>query len=155
MAVFATPVTPTSTDPHAPLAEIHLDGATARLSATEAELLGLALCAIVDDFRMRDAAAPLAEVVVGEGRTLTRDELIKALLPLPRDAQVNVSLGGESIGITGLCRCGDGEEIWYSLRCNTRCLGDVLEEWRVARSVRQEILGRSEVVVGEEWTPTL
>jgi hypothetical protein len=118
-----TVVNPYSTDPDADLVEIRVgDGTGAvrvvRLSKVETELLGLLLGRLVDDFNARGRPVTPAETAQPEGRSMTRDALLKALLPLPREAEIDVQIGAEHIALTGLGPAWEPAEGWFALQCN-------------------------------------
>ncbi|GLZ01625.1 hypothetical protein [Actinoplanes sp. NBRC 103695] len=110
-----------------------------RLSTAEAATLAVLLSKVVDDFDRREAD-PLEKVIVDGGRTITRDELIGALLLLPRSAEIDARIGGQYVGITGLERAGDDVEAWWTLECNPRCVKDLLIDWHVPQHWQEQIL---------------
>jgi hypothetical protein len=118
-----TVIDPYATDPDADLIEIRVEngggaGRTVRLSKVETELLALLLGRLVDDFNARNRSVAPAEIAQSEGRSMTRDALLKALLPLPRDAEVDVQIGSEHIALTGLGPAWEPTEGWFALQCN-------------------------------------
>jgi hypothetical protein len=119
------------------------NGDRVRLSKDDAATLAILLNKAVDDSDRRRGSAPLAQAIVDEGRTITREELMGSLLLLPRGAEINARIAGQYIGITGLERSGGDVEVWWTLECNPRCVKDLLNDWRVPRRQQEQILGGS------------
>ncbi|GLY97728.1 hypothetical protein [Actinoplanes sp. NBRC 103695] len=147
--ISTTLLVPDGSDPDADLIELRLtDSAGAstatRLSRSEAETFALALARIVDDFVTRCGGRMLADVLRQEARTITRDELLKQLLTLPRDVEINVNVAGEQLAITGLVLDGLygglADSPWYSFQLNRGCVEAALESWHVPPEQRQTIL---------------
>jgi hypothetical protein len=120
------------TDPDADLIEIRLgagDGAaiTVRLSKVETELLALLLSRLVDDFNVRGRPVTQSEIARSDGRSMTRDALLKALLPLPREAEIDVQVGSEHIALTGLGPAWEPTEGWFALQCNQSDVSSLME----------------------------
>ncbi|MCA2219125.1 hypothetical protein [Jidongwangia harbinensis] len=115
-----TVIDPCGTDPDADLVEIRVEDGTStvRLSKVETELLGLLLSRLVDDFNARGRPVTSAETAQPEGRSMTRDALLKALLPLPREAEIDVQIGAEHLALTGLGPAWEPAEGWFALQCH-------------------------------------
>ncbi|MGW4946353.1 hypothetical protein ACWEOZ_32765 [Actinoplanes sp. NPDC004185] len=118
----------------------HGSGGWAELSKAEAATVAVLLNKIVDDLNAYREASPLEKAIMDEGRTITRDELVRALLRLPKSTEINARIAGQYIGIVGLERAGDGNETWWALKCNPRCVRDVLSAWQVPPNHQEEIL---------------
>jgi hypothetical protein len=144
--ISATQVEPRSTEPRPGPVEVRVeasDGTASviRLSTVEAEMFALVLGKIVDDCRLRGEDPEAAENDDWDGRSITRDQLIKQLLPLPRDAAIDVQLFHEHIALFGLGHKRSPEENRYPLEASAVALGEVLMTWglpeaQVVRALR-------------------
>jgi hypothetical protein len=111
------------TDPNADLVEIRTEtksGAvsTVRLSKAETEVFALLLSKVVDDCNVQWGLATTDGPSHWEGRSITRDELLKAMLPLPRNAEIDVQVGADHLAITGLVSAWGPGGGWFALQCN-------------------------------------
>ncbi|MFI5935948.1 hypothetical protein [Actinoplanes sp. NPDC051494] len=109
-------------DPDADLVELHSEDSsgatcTVRLSRCTAQVLALLLGKVVDsDLGFRPAS--VEELDPRNGHSLSRDALLKALLPLPREAEIDVQIGADYLAITGLGPGRGPESDWFALQCN-------------------------------------
>ncbi|GAA2562177.1 hypothetical protein GCM10010435_37740 [Winogradskya consettensis] len=121
------------------LIEIHLsaDGNTSalRLTKAEAEVFSLTLSKLAADAgNSRLYRRPREET-----GTTTRDELIAALLTLPRDSEIDLQIGTEHIAITGVAPWGGKN--WAALQCHRADIKDLLGTWQVPAQVMEKIVG--------------
>jgi hypothetical protein len=124
---------------HSNVIEIRVstDGATTTLQLTkpEAGAFSLMLAKLADDDG--DAGPALSPIPHEEGRTATRDELIAALLTLPRESEIDLQLGTEHIAITGVMPWGG--QGWAALQCHPADFEDLLSTWQVPAAVQEAI----------------
>lgn len=147
--ISATLLAPDGFDPGAALVEIRVTNETGkssvmRLSRTETETFSLVLAKLADDFSARCGISVPEKVLLDEPSTITRNDLLKALLPLPLDVEVNVSLAGEQLAITGLALDGSqgtpDEKPWYSIQLDPRCVKAAFGSWRIPSEQQRFIL---------------
>jgi len=68
---------------------------------------------------------------------MMRDELLDHLFDLPTDADITVRIGDACLDITGLAPWGD--QGFVSLQCYAADIRDVLKEWGVPASKREQL----------------
>ena len=126
----------------ADLVEIRLstNGAshTLRLTKTEADVFSLLLARLADDPDAGSEDSATAVRLTDERRSITRDQLIKLLLGLPRKSEIDVQIGTEHVGISGVVPWG--RDTWASLQCHHPDFLDLLEAWRLPADVHEQIL---------------
>ena len=127
---------------------LNTDGATGtlRLTKTEADVFSLLLARLagdpdeVDDLDVDSEISAIAERITKKGRSITRDELIGMLLNLPRKSEIDVQIGTEHVGITGVVPWGRGRKNWAALQCHRPDFLEVLEGWRLPEDVQEQII---------------
>ncbi|MET0496077.1 MAG: hypothetical protein ABW000_23365 [Actinoplanes sp.] len=113
---------------------------TIRLTKTETDVFSLSLARLAGD--PSDLVEPVvdpeavADRLTQEGRAITRDELIRMLLDLPRESEIDVQIGTEHVAVTGVVPWGRN---WAALQCHRPDFLELLEAWRLPADIQEQI----------------
>jgi hypothetical protein len=113
-----------------------------RLTRTETDVFSLMLARLADDAGeaadLEPAGEAFAERLTREGRSITRDELIRMLLELPRRSEIDIQIGTEHVGIAGVMPWGRSN--WAALQCLRPDFLDLLEAWCLPADIHEQIV---------------